>query len=158
MFERDDYLDLFESAFERADYRVLFVDNSTASSMKGSNSLSSVEQRSSSVILEGMNICNEQVEIDQEVFTDSHDIAIDSDSVMANTKQTAQKASGGQGSPAQFASRGKPGGKAAKHMWAMAEDDNNNSSDGSSDGSGSGSDNEQPDNQVQNAIKAGKQR
>ena len=158
MFERNDYLDPFESAFERADYCVLFVDNSTASRMKESNSLSSVEQCSSSVVLEGMNICNEQVEIDQEVVTDSHDIVIDSDSEMANTKQTAQKASGSQGSPAQFASRGKPGGKAAKHMRATVEDDNNNSSDGSSDCSGSGSDNEQPDNQVQKSIKAGKRR
>ena len=75
---------------------------------------------------------------------------------MANTKQTARKASGGQGSPAQFASRGKPGGKAAKHMQAATEDNNNNSSDGSSDGSGSGSDNEQQENHVQNTIKAGK--
>ena len=57
--------------------------------MKESNSLSSVGQCSSSVTLEGMNICNEQVEIDQGVITDSHDIVIDSDSVMANTKQTA---------------------------------------------------------------------
>ena len=89
MFECDDYLDPFESAFKRADYHVLFVDNSTASSMKESNSLSSVEQCSSSVILEGINICNEQVEIDQEVITDSHDIVIDSNSIMANTKQTA---------------------------------------------------------------------
>ena len=137
-------------------YRILFVDNSTASSMEESNSLSSVERCLSSVILEGMNICNEQVEIDQEVVTDSHDIVIDSDSLLANTKQTAQKASGGQGSPAQFASRGKPGGKAARYMQAATEDDHNNSLDGSSDGSGSGSDNEQPDNQVQNTIKAGK--
>ena len=68
--------------------------------MKESNSLSSVEQCLSSVILKGVNICNEQVEIDQEVITDSHDIAIDSNSVMVNTKQTARKASGSQGSPA----------------------------------------------------------
>ena len=68
--------------------------------MEESNSLSSVEKCLSSVILEGMNICNEPVEIDQEVVTDSHDIVIDSDSLMVNTKQTAQKASGGQGSPA----------------------------------------------------------
>ena len=124
--------------------------------MKESDSLSFVEQSSSSVILEGMNICNEQIEIDQEVVTDSHDIVVASNSVMANTKQTARKASGGQGSPARFASRGKPGGKAAKHMRAVAEDDNNSSLGGSSDGSGSGSDNEQPENQVQNTIKAGK--
>ena len=122
--------------------------------MKESSSLSSVEQCLSSVILEGTNICNEQVEIDQEVVTDSHDIFVACNSVMANTKQTARKASGGQGSPARFASRGKPGGKAAKHMRAMAEDDNNSSSGGS----GSGSDNEQPENQVQNTIKAGKRR
>ena len=124
--------------------------------MEESNSLSSVEKCLSSVILEGMNIFNEQVEIDQEVVTDSHDIAIDFDSLMANTKQTARKASSGQGSPAGFAHRGKPGGKAARHMQAVTEDDNNNSSDGSSGGSGSGSDNEQPHNQVQNMIKAGK--
>ena len=126
--------------------------------MEESNSLSSVEKCLSSVILEGMNIFNEQVEIDQEVVTDSHDIVIDSDSLMANTKQTAQKASNGQGSPARFPNRGKPGGKADRHMQAAMEDDNNNSSDGSSGGSGSGSDNEQPDNQVQNTIKAGKWR
>ena len=82
--------------------------------MKESGSLSSVEQCSSSVILESMNICNEQVEIDQEVVTDSHifsysDIVVASNSVMANTNQTARKASGGQGPPAQFGSRGKPG-------------------------------------------------
>ena len=83
-------------------YRVLFVDNSTASSMEESNSLSSVEKRLSSVILEGLNIFNEQVEIDQEVTTDSHDDVVNFDSLMANTKQTARKANNGQGSPARF--------------------------------------------------------
>ena len=71
-------------------YRVLFVDNSTASSMEESNSLSSIEKCLSSVILEGLNIFNEQVEIDQEVTADSHDVVVNFDSLMANTKQTAR--------------------------------------------------------------------
>ena len=121
--------------------------------MKESNSLSSVEQCSSSVILEDPKGFNEQIEIDREVVTNSHNIVIASDSLMVNTKQTAQKANNGQGSLARFHNRGKPGGKAARHMMAVTEDGNNDSSDGSS---GSGSDNEQAENQVQNTIKAGK--
>ena len=124
--------------------------------MKESNSLSSVDKHLSSVILEGMNIFNQQVEIDQEIVTNSHDILVNFDSLMANMKQTAQKANNGQGSPAQFPNRGKPGGKAARHMQAVTEDGNGNNSDDSSGGSGSGFDNGQPDNQVQNTIKAGK--
>ena len=121
--------------------------------MKESNSLSSVEPCSNLVTLENPKVLIEQIEIDKEVVTDSHDIVVVSDSLMANTKQTARKLRNGQGSPARFS--GKPGGKAAKHMRAAAEDDNN---DSSSDGSSSGSENEQaqqPANQVQKMIKAG---
>ena len=121
--------------------------------MKENNSLSSVEQRSSSVIWENLKVFNEQIEIDREVVTDSHDIVIASNSLMANTKQTAQKANNGQGLLARFPNHGKPGGKAARHMKAETEDGNNDSSDGSS---GSGSNNEQAENQVQNMIRAGK--
>ena len=70
--------------------------------MEESNSLSSVEKSLSSVILEGLNIFNEQVEIDQEVTTDSHDDVVNFNSLMVNTKQTARKANNGQGSPARF--------------------------------------------------------
>ena len=137
-------------------FRVLFVDSGTAMSMKESNSLSFVEQSSGSVIVENLGVFNEQFEIDREVVTDSHNIVIASDSLMANTKQTARKASNGQGSPARFSNCGKPGGKAARHMMVASEDGNNNdSSDGSS---GSGFDNEQAENQVQNMIRAGKRR
>ena len=47
--------------------------------------------------------------IDREVVTDSHDIVIALDSLMANTKQTAHKANNGQGSPSGFPNHGKPG-------------------------------------------------
>ena len=67
-------------------FRVLFVDSSTTTSMKESNSLSFVEQSSGSVIMESPEVFNEQIEIDREVVTDSHNIVIASDSLMANTK------------------------------------------------------------------------
>ena len=127
--------------------------------MKESNSLSSVEQCSSLVTFENLKVLTEQIEIDSEVVTDSHNVVVVSDSLMTNTKQTARKSRNGQGSLARFPSGGgKPGGKAAKHMRAAAEDDNN---DSSSDGSSSGSENEQapqPANQVQKTIKAGRRR
>ena len=124
--------------------------------MKESNSLSSVEPCSNLVTLENPKVLIEQIEIDKEVVTDSHDDVVVSDSLMANTKQTARKSRNGQGSPARFSS--KPGGKAAKHMRAAAEDDNN---DSSSDGLSSGSENEQaqqPANQIQKMIKVGRRR
>ena len=126
--------------------------------MKESNSLSSVEPCLNLVTLENLKVLIEQIEKDKEVVTDSHDVVV-SDSLMVNTKQTAQKSRNGQGSPARFpGGGGKPGGKAAKHMRAAAEDDNN---DSSSDGSSSGSENEQapqPANEVQKTIKAGRHR
>ena len=57
--------------------------------------------------------------------------SIDNDSIpssMANTKQTARKENPGQGTPARFPSRGKPGGKAGKHLAAKSADENNNNS------------------------------
>ena len=81
--------------------------------MKESDSLGSVEKCSDSVVSKDPNFQNEQIEIEREVITDPNLIVIASDSVMANTKQTARKANNGQGSPAKFPSRGKPGGKAA---------------------------------------------
>ena len=66
-----------------------------------------------------------QVEVDQEIVTSTNNDSISSSEV-ANTKQTNCKETGRQGSPAHFPNRGKPGGKAAKHMKASSEDDNNN--------------------------------
>ena len=66
-----------------------------------------------------------QVEVDYELRT-----SLDNDTIpcsMANTKQTARKENPHQGTPARFPSRGKPGGKAGKHMAAQSADDNNNS-------------------------------
>ena len=116
--------------------------------------MSSVEKCSDSVVSRNPNLQNEQIEIEREVITDPNIIVVASHSTMANTKQTARKASNGQGSPAKFPSQGKPGGKAAQHMRMAAEDGNSN--DGSS--SGASSDHEQEDDQVQKTIKAGKRR
>ena len=66
-----------------------------------------------------------QVEVDQEIVRSTNNDLISS-SVMANTKQTNRKEAGKQGSPACFPNRGKPGGKAAKHLQVSSEDDNNN--------------------------------
>ena len=60
-----------------------------------------------------------QVEVDQEIVTSTNDDSISS-SMMANTKQTNRKESGRQGSPARFPNKGKPGGKAAKHLKASS--------------------------------------
>ena len=72
--------------------------------MKESDSLGSVEKCSDSVLSKDPNFQNEQIEIEREVITDPNLIVIASDSVMANTKQTARKANNGQGSPAKFPS------------------------------------------------------
>ena len=44
---------------------------------------------------------------------------------MAQTKQTQRKLPDKQGSPAKFPKKGKPTGKAAKHMEAASDDNNN---------------------------------
>ena len=66
-----------------------------------------------------------QVEVDHELRT-----SVDNDPIpcsMVNTKQTARKENPHQGTPARFPCRGKPGGKAGKHLAAQSADDNNNS-------------------------------
>ena len=71
-----------------------------------------------------LNSLSVQVEVDHELRT-----SIDNDAIpcsMASTKQTARKENPHQGTPAQFPSRGKPGGKAGKHLAAKSADDNNN--------------------------------
>ena len=133
-------------------YCVLFVDDRIVSSLKESHFLSSVERCSDSVVSKDLNSLNEQIEVDREITTDLNLIALASDSTMANTKQMARKANNGQGTPARFPSKGKPGGKAAQHMWVAAEDGNSN--DGSS--TGASSDHKQDEDQVQKTIKAGK--
>ena len=73
-----------------------------------------------------LNVEHMQVEVECEIST-----SIDNDSIpssMANTKQTARKENSGQGTPARFPSRGKPGGKAGKHLAAQSADENNNNS------------------------------
>ena len=65
------------------------------------------------------------MEVDQEIVTSINNDSISS-SVMANTKQTNHKETGKQGSPAHFLNRGKPSGKATKHLQALFEDDDNN--------------------------------
>ena len=73
---------------------------------------------------------------------------------MANTKQTKHKQDddGRQGSLAKFPRRGKPGGKAAKHVAAQNDD----SSDENSSGSESQSDNN--NNTVQGTVRVGRHR
>ena len=73
-----------------------------------------------------LNSSQMQVEVDYEVRTIiDHDLI--SSSGMAQTKQTARKEPSKQGSPARFPQKGKPGGKAGKHMAAYSQDNNNNS-------------------------------
>ena len=67
-----------------------------------------------------LNVVQMQVEVECEIST-----SIDNDSIpssMANTKQTARKEDSGQGTPARFPKRGKPGGKAGKHLAAQSAD------------------------------------
>ena len=72
-----------------------------------------------------LNVLQMQVEVECEVQTNVNNDSIPSS--MANTKQTARKESPHQGTPTRFPSRGKPGGKAGKHLAAQSADDNNNS-------------------------------
>ena len=100
---------------------------------KESNLLCTVEGWSNSVVSESSSIQNNQVEIKKEIVTRPETVVVDSNSLMENP---------GQGTPARFPQHGKPGGKAAKHMMATAEDDNN--------------DNPDNDNQVQGTIQVGR--
>ena len=72
-----------------------------------------------------LNVLQMQVEVECEVQTNINNNPIPSS--MANTKQTARKENPHQGTPARFPSRGKPGGKAGKHLAAKSADGNNNS-------------------------------
>lgn len=105
---------------------ILLVDTSTTSESKESNLLHSVEGCSCSVDTESLNIQVEQVEIEREIVTSSKTVHVDSNTLMVNTKQTAQKENPSQGTPVRFLHHGKPGGKVAKHMMAAAEDNDNN--------------------------------
>ena len=85
------------------------------SPVEESKALSNVDGSSSD-----LNVVQMQVEIECEIST-----GIDNDSLpssMANTKQTARKEDSGQGTPARFPNRGKPGGKAGKHLAAQSAD------------------------------------
>ena len=104
-------------------------------------------------------LLDQQVEIDRVIETGPNIIDLVSSNNMANTKQTARKANNGQGTPARFPSKGKPGGKAAQHMRVAAED--GGSSDENESSSGASSDHKQEDNQenqVQQTVRAGKRR
>ena len=72
------------------------------------------------------------VEVDVEVRTELIN-NISCRDEMASTKQTKHKQDddGRQGSPAKFPQRGKPGGKAAKHMAAQNDDSSDENSSGS---------------------------
>ena len=119
--------------------------------------MSSVPQCSDLVVSGDVVLLDQQVTIDRVIKTGPNFVDLVSSSSMVNTKQTARKASSSQGSPARFPSKGKPGGKAAQHMRAAAED--GDTDDGNESSSGASSDHEQEDdqgNQVQQTVRAGK--
>ena len=119
--------------------------------------MSSVPQCSDLVVSGDVVLLNQQVAIDRVIKTGPNFVDLVSSNNMANTKQTARKVNNGQGTPAQFPSKGKPGGKAAQHMRVAAED--GGTDDGNESSSGASSDHEQEDNQgnqVQQTVRAGK--
>ena len=121
--------------------------------------MSSVPQCSDLVVSGDVVLLDQQVTIDRVIKTGPNFVDLVSSSSMVNTKQTARKASSSQGSPARFPSKGKPRGKAAKHMQAAAED--GDTDDGNEISSGASSDHEQEDDQssqVQQTVRAGKRR
>ena len=92
------------------------LETKGTSPVEESKTLSNVDGSSSD-----LNVVQMQVEVECEIST-----SIDNDSIpssMANTKQTARKEDSGQGTPARFPNRGKPGGKAGKHLAAQSADD-----------------------------------
>ena len=145
----------FREHIQTCNYRILFVDVRIVSSEKESQLLSSVPKCSDSVVSNDLGSLHKQIDVDKEITTDPNHVVLASDSIMANTKQTACKANNGQGTPARFPSKGKPGGKAAQHLRVAAKD-SNDSDNGSSPGASS--DHEQEDNQVQQTVRAGKRR
>ena len=91
------------------------LETKGTSPVEESKTLSNVDGSSSD-----LNVVQMQVEVECEIST-----SIDNDSIpssMANTKQTARKEDSGQGTPARFPKRGKPGGKAGKHLAAQSAD------------------------------------
>ena len=93
------------------------LETKGTSPVEESKTLSNVDGSSSD-----LNVVQMQVEVECEIST-----SIDNDSIpssMANTKQTACKEDSGQGTPACFPNRGKPGGKAGKHLAAQSADNN----------------------------------
>ena len=93
------------------------LETKGTSPVEESKTLSNVDGSSSD-----LNVVQMQVEVECEIST-----SIDNDSIpssMANTKQTAHKEDSGQGTPARFPNRGKPGGKAGKHLAVQSADNN----------------------------------
>ena len=93
------------------------LETKGTSPVEESKTLSNVDGSSSD-----LNVVQMQVEVECEIST-----SIDNDSIpssMANIKQTARKEDSGQGTPARFPNRGKPGGKAGKHLAAQSADNN----------------------------------
>ena len=93
------------------------LETKGTSPVEESKTLSNVDGSSSD-----LNVVQMQVEVECEISTN-----IDNDSIpssMANTKQTARKEDSGQGTPARFPNRGKPGGKEGKHLAAQSADNN----------------------------------
>ena len=91
------------------------LETKGTSPVEESKTLSNVDGSSSD-----LNVVQMQVEVECEIST-----SIDNDSIpssMANTKQTARKEDSGQGTPARFPNRGKPSGKAGKHLAAQLAD------------------------------------
>ena len=73
---------------------------------------------------------------------------------MAQTKQTARKQSPRQGTPARFPSKGKPTGKAGKHLTAATDE----SSTENQSGNESGRDNNNNNNTVKSTVQASRKR
>ena len=102
-------------------YTLIVLEQRGTQPLKESSALNNVNGSGLELNVEHM-----QVEVECEIST-----SIDNDSIpssMANTKQTARKENSGQGTPARFPSRGKPGGKAGKHLAAQLADENDNNS------------------------------
>ena len=92
------------------------------------------------------------VGVDVEVGTKVNNY-VSCNEVTANTKQTQRKQnSGHQGMPATFPNKGKPGGKAARHLASRNEE----SSDNKSHDSNPGSEPDNNNNTVRGTIRAGK--
>ena len=124
----------------------IFVDHRIVPNEKESQTLSSVLQCSDLVVSGDVVLLDQQVTIDRMIKTAPNFVDLISSNNMFNTKQTARKASSSQGTPTRFPSKGKPGGKAAQHMRAVAAEDGD-TDDSNESSSGASSDHEQEDDQ-----------